>query len=160
VEALDSKVLISCKRLSWVDSRLRKMELQQSNFEWTMEAAMVEAVLKSDVGGCDEDNECAWRKRLEIWWEKDRWGNVCGRWEIFGDLYSLTSLAVSTLSQLSSTISVCLTAYLTLWIFTPLPIDFSLIKRLFYYLRLFAIDDTPHLPTSYRKTVHRLKTLG
>jgi len=28
------------------------------------------------------------------------------------------------------------------------------IQTHFYYLRLFAIDDTPHLLTSYRKTVH------
>src|SRR6218665_2676121 len=69
---------MSWRRCLWVESRLRKRELQLSNLEWTMEVAMVEAVLKSSMGRMRQRSRMCMkqeRERLEMWLEKERRGS-------------------------------------------------------------------------------------
>src|SRR6218665_1146180 len=59
---------MSWRRCIWVESRLRKRELQ-SNLEWTMEVARVEAVLESSMGRMRRRSRMCMkqeRERLEI----------------------------------------------------------------------------------------------
>src|SRR6218665_3147110 len=75
---------MSWRRCIWVASRLRKGELQYSNIEWTMDVAMVEAVLESSMGRMRRRSRMCMkqeRERLEMWLEKERRGSkVTPRW--------------------------------------------------------------------------------
>jgi len=66
IPACAGEFWISCRRCIWVRLRLRKRELQKSSFEWTMEVAMVEAVLKSSMGRMRR------RSRMYIKHERER----------------------------------------------------------------------------------------